>query len=122
MNSINIGSLDIVVTETPQSLRVVWKGEADERDPRKLLLPFLDEVTDRATAAGKKITLDFGELVFMNSACIGLAIAFLKALNEREVKVDVLYDTRHDWQTLSMKCTRTIFARTDNVKISDQAG
>lgn len=117
MDSIKIGSLDITLRDSAASIHVIWLGEADEREPRKMLLPFLEQVARRAMQEHKSVILDFSDLQFMNSACIGLVVAFLKALNGRNVQVEVRYNTAHDWQTLSMKCTRTIFARSESIAI-----
>jgi hypothetical protein len=122
MSFIQVGSLDIIVSDSGSSLHVAWRGEADERDPRRVIQPFLDDVAALAVDTGRQVVLDFADLQFMNSSCIGLTIQFLKTLQKANVKASVIYDTRHDWQTLSMKCTRTIFARYDNMSIVDRAG
>jgi anti-anti-sigma regulatory factor len=120
-DSIVTGNLEIKLVRSGTTLTLQWLGEADERDPAKVIRPFLDQIESLAFSANRQVTVDLSTLRFMNSSCIGIVTSFVRSLDERGVLVEVIYDTRQTWQVLSKRCTKTIFGRSERVTVVDRA-
>ncbi len=77
-NNLSIGNLEILLQTSPSHLRILWRGEADERNPAEVIRPFLDQGASSAVEQNRKIVIDLSALDFMNSSCIGLITNFIK--------------------------------------------
>lgn len=121
METLALGNFEIRALTTPETLRLEWSGEADDREPSKTVRPYLDQAASEASASGQKLVVDLTRLQFMNSASIGLVMSFVKSLQDSSAHVDLLYDTKIAWQILSCRCSKTIFGRAANVRVLDAA-
>ncbi len=106
--------LEIVVGTTSSEVTVTWRGASDSRTPLAFLSPLVDKIIE--VSNGRKVTVDFSRLDFMNSSTITSVIGLVKSLNETSPSVVVIF-ADVDWQRVHMRCMRTITRVLDNVRV-----
>ena len=121
-DAITVGNLEIRVQKKDGKIAVVWTGEAESADPSQEIRPFLEQSKTLASASTTAFTMDLSGVIFMNSACTGFLINFLRSLEELGLPLEVIYDTSVTWQIHSMRCSRAIFARSKCVTVTDRSG
>ena len=102
-------TLTIEVTEAGSSVRVLWKGKSDIREPGEKLVPFLKGLADRL--GQRRVTVDFRKFEYMNSATVSPIIQFIRRLDTNGATTVLVYDQLVDWQRVNFLCMKTI-ART----------
>lgn len=98
--------LHIRAHTTPGLLRLDWTGKSNSRDPGKLLLPYFDRVLNQALAENGAVQMHFEKLEYFNSSTIAALIQMINAAQEKKVKLELTYDAKLRWQTLSFDALR----------------
>lgn len=91
--------LTVEMTADESAVHTVWRGKSNERNPEEFVTPLLEKLA--AQCAGRVLILDFRELTFMNSSTITPVIRFLELYKERELPIEIRYDSTVHWQELS---------------------
>ena len=103
LGNLHTGELEIHTTADPAVLLLAWKGQATERDPNKVLGPYLAQISEKA-ASGHTVVLDISHMEFMNSASMMQLVNFLRLLSEKSVPTRVLFSDTLNWQRVSHQC------------------
>ncbi len=104
--------LTLEVEENKDSISIKWFGKSIDREPGKFITPVLANVLNKSSGRNKRITLDFRELVYMNSSTITPVIKVLDRAKRGTVQLDVLYDKSKKWQDLNFSALK-IFETAD---------
>ena len=115
MNDFNLGALRIITTIDEQTVTVRWIGQSDERDPSRLLTPYLNSIVDEVQ--GRNVTIEYQQLEFMNSSSVRVILQFIATLNMRGVNTTITYDSASAWQNASFKVLKTFCIRMSHVNI-----
>lgn len=100
----NLDSEDLKVevdASTPGRLRADFTGKSNSRDPGKVLKPWFDEVLTMAAHKKAQVVLHFEKLQYFNSSTIAALIQMLNAAQDKKVALELVYDGKLRWQTLS---------------------
>ncbi|MDQ3262390.1 MAG: hypothetical protein M3Y59_01835 [Myxococcota bacterium] len=76
-----------------------WTGKSNARDPAKVLIPFFDQVLQKA--AGQKVEMHFERLEHFNSSTIATLIHLINSASHSGVPLRIFYDPNLRWQSLS---------------------
>jgi hypothetical protein len=110
MESLAFGDLAIRVAapEPPAPIELVWTGQSNDRQPRKVLDPFLSGVIDEAAARSVGVESHFEGLEHFNSSTITAIIGFVQRARSRNVRLVLLFDKALRWQKLSFDAIRVL--------------
>jgi len=100
--------LEIGVSESANRIRLAWKGKSSARDPGMTLLPFFDEVIDRARRSNSQVDVDLRALEYFNSATLAAIIRALQRSKRAGVKVVVMFDGGVGWQARSCDALKVL--------------
>lgn len=114
-------NLEIQIEKEHLSLRLRWLGAAEANEKSGAVRQFLYTMKEQAVADGKKIILDFSHLDYMNTSFIGMVTNFVLAISDEKAQVEVVMDTKVNWQRFSYRAFATIFSQTDNVSVLDSS-
>lgn len=94
---------DLLIHETtaPGVLRHDWTGKSNSRDPGKVLKPFFDRALVQAQTEKRALQLHFEKLEYFNSSTMAALIQLMNAAQEKKVALELTYDGKLRWQTLS---------------------
>ncbi len=102
MKELLCGKLNIIVEDEPNNITMTWLGESREINPSSFLDPYLTEVvTQVKTKNNKSLVVDFTKLHTMNSSTVKPILLFIRLLEEKGVKAEILYDDKLSWQRAS---------------------
>jgi hypothetical protein len=107
MEPLVAGDLTIAVRAEPSEALVCdWTGKSNERQPAKVIAPYLDELL--AAAAGRSVPLEvhFEGLDHFNSSTITVLIRLIQNARARGVRLVFVYDQSLKWQRLSFDALR----------------
>jgi len=105
--------LNIEVTEDDDTINAIWKGKSIDREPGKFITPILTRMIKSSSDTGKRVTLNFRELAYMNSSTITPIIKILERAKRGSTRVTVFYNKSLKWQDLIFSAL-TIFKTKDN--------
>ena len=94
-------ALTLELEEQGDSINVAWTGKSTARNPGDFLSPILTEALGAARDGGRRLTLDFRALAYMNSSTITPVLRMLHEAKASDAKVTILYDASQRWQKLS---------------------
>ena len=95
--TLQLGDLEIEVGNS-STVRLVFRGKSNHREPDAVLRPLFHEVIKNATTNRTPVELHFEKLEFFNSSTITSVIHFIKDLRSRQIATQVTYDATHKWQ------------------------
>jgi hypothetical protein len=95
---------------TPALLRLSWRGSSRDRQPQRLLGPFLTEQIEQAQRAGCPVEMRFDRLEYFNSATVMAIVGAVRGAKAKGIAVRIVYDGSRDWQRLSFEPMR-VFAQ-----------
>ncbi|MFZ5468104.1 MAG: hypothetical protein ACOZIN_01595 [Myxococcota bacterium] len=104
----NLGDkeLSIEQQESGDELRLVWRGKSNDREPGRLLMPVLTQALGRSLAAGKRLTLDFTSLEYMNSSTFAPIVKMLDEATKGQGRVLLEFSQALRWQALSFSALK----------------
>ncbi len=111
------GELTLELVETPNELRLTWRGKSADRDPSRFLVPVLSEALDAARAAGLPLVMDFSALEYMNSSTFTPVVKALDESRRLSVPVVLEYSIARKWQALSFSALRTFETLDGRIKV-----
>ncbi len=111
------GELTLELVETPNELRLTWRGKSADRDPTRFLVPVLSEALTRAREAGMPLVMDFSALDYMNSSTFTPVVKALDESRRLSVPVVLEYSLARKWQALSFSALRTFETLDGRVKV-----
>lgn len=111
--------LSITVSRLGTNATMRWSGMCDAREPDSFLGPFLKRLTRELQ--GKKLTIDFREFEYMNSATVSPILQFIKTLDASDTPTVLVYDTRVAWQRINCQCMRAIARTLQHMQVEDSS-
>ena len=112
----------VEVINTPKSIKVLFNGEIDSKNPDSVFLPFFMNIHNQVIKNKfELVELDFGNLSFMNSGGIKTLIKWLtKAIisnSGKKYKFVILANSKIAWQESSLKMLAKLSPKLIEVKI-----
>jgi hypothetical protein len=102
MRALTSGDLRIEPDEAdPATIRLIWHGKSNHRQPAAILMPYFNEILDTASARGSAISMSFLPLEHLNSSTISCLIQLIQQAEQRGVKLALEYNPLVRWQALS---------------------
>jgi hypothetical protein len=121
MNNLEAGDLTVHVSvPAAGAIRLDWLGKSNNREPGKILAPFLREVTQKAVEQGElvetrpTVEMHFERLEHFNSSTITAIIQFIQTSRASGVALVISFDGQQKWQRLSFDALR-IFDKNDGL-------
>ena len=110
MEGLVAGDLRIDVEEGPPQggVRLWWRGKSNDRQPGKVLGPYLAHVLDAATQRQIGVEMHFEQLDHFNSATITSIVQAIQDARSRGVRLVLIYDKALKWQKLSFEALRVL--------------
>ena len=115
MNSLEMEGLKLELTEKSSKVILMWKGKSRHMNPAMILDPYFSEILD--ILANKEFTMDFSQLVTMNSSTVPPILSFIKELEEKRINTEIKYDSSLGWQSASFIPISTITRDYKYVKV-----
>lgn len=116
---LSVGSLHIeLLRESPEQLRMVWRGRSEDRDPADYLNPFL--ISSIEVLSDELLVCDFRELEYINSSTIPPILRMIKKLHIDGKSARIVYDSNSSWQTASFTAFRIITDTMNLIEISGE--
>ena len=94
--------LSITVRCEGDSATVVWSGMSEIQSPELSVGPFLKSLAPRLQ--GKKVTMDFRELEYINSATLQPILSLIKELDDNRIDTVIKYDKAMESQRITFRC------------------
>ncbi len=115
MSDFSSGELLIKIEDRGDDVIMEWTGRSRDRDPSGLLLPFFDELV--AKTIGKKLKIDFQNLISMNSSTVPPIVELVKNLEKNNITTEIQYNAESEWQKASFKALETVVMGFECVKV-----
>jgi hypothetical protein len=95
-------------------MKLVWRGKSSDRQPSRVLTPYLSRAV--TAAAGKRVGMElhFEGLEHFNSSTVTSIIQLVQEARSNGVKLSMVYDPRLKWQRLSFDALR-VFVKGDGL-------
>lgn len=108
MDTIVLGELSATFDRSDAgAMRVRFGGKSSSRDAGKVLAPVFDRaLATAATGEARGLEIHFSGLEYFNSSTIAALVQFIRAAQERGLKLTVFYDGRQKWQAMSFDALR----------------
>jgi hypothetical protein len=110
--------LCVQISRSGEQLCVSLLGVSDSRSPSVFLNPVIEQVVQGAQ--GTPVTIDFTGLEYMNSATVTPLINLIKALDDAQCSVLVLFSGA-DWQRTHLQCLHAISRTMSNVRVQGRS-
>jgi hypothetical protein len=118
MDNLATGDLKIeVVSESTEGgvpIRLHWTGKSNDRQPSKVLTPFLSSALALAHARAQSLELHFERLEHFNSSTVTTIIQLVQEARQKGVKLALVFDPTLKWQRLSFDALR-VFVKGDGL-------
>jgi hypothetical protein len=82
-------------------LAIRMTGKSASREAGKVLAPMLDRALELARTESRLLSMRFEALEYFNSSTIAALVQFIRAAQEAGVSLEVVYDSRQKWQSMS---------------------
>ncbi len=107
MDTIQLGDLTAALDkENAGALRVRLSGRSSSREAGKTLAPLFDRVLSEAKGERRTLALHFEGLEYFNSSTIAALVQFIRAAQDMNVPLSVVYDGAQRWQSMSFDALR----------------
>jgi hypothetical protein len=102
MDEIVVGELRAsLARDGADTLVVRFSGRSASREADVELAPLFGRVTALARDERRAVVLRFEALEYFNSSTIAALVRFIRAAQEAGVALEIVYDARQRWQTMS---------------------
>jgi hypothetical protein len=107
MENLIAGDLKIELVDSQSgSMKLMWRGKSNDRQPGKILHPYFRDVLERAATQKVPIELHFESLEHFNSSTITALIQFIQETKSKGIKLSISYSAALKWQKLSFDALR----------------
>jgi hypothetical protein len=93
--------LTLVLSHTPDAVRLEWKGVSMAREPAQFVSPILSRALDLGLQTQKKVVIDFQQMEYLNSSTLSPVIRTLEHARRGQNQLTVVYSKTLKWQALS---------------------
>lgn len=114
MRELVVGDLRIGLHENPDPL-IEWSGVSLTPNPNPEISAFFSTLVD--DLRGKKVTIDFIQLEYLNSIVVIAIIKLLQLLNSEFIETEVLYDKNSHWQVSAFKALESLASMMKNISV-----
>jgi hypothetical protein len=98
-------------------IQLHWTGKSNDRQPARVLSPYLRNVLEHAAAAGRSVEMHFERIVHFNSSTISALIEFILDAKGKGVGLDIVYDGNLKWQRLSFDTLKKVTAKDSAIQL-----
>lgn len=96
------------------SVVLVWRGRSTDRQPARIILPYVTPCFERALHRKVPLRMHFELLDHMNSSTITAIIQIIQEARTRGTKLVLSYDPSKRWQKLGFEALR-VFVKDDGL-------
>lgn len=115
MDNFKVEDLEIKISGTGSDFQMKWSGRSESRNPGEILNPYLDGLMK--SLSGKKLTVDYCSLEYMNSSTVPPIIRFVKNCDTNNIETTINYKKDSEWQSASFKPLQTVCTLLKKVKV-----
>ncbi len=109
MEDLVFGELRLRVDASrPSALAVVWEGKSVDRQPGKVLDPYLEALVASAKDGQRSLEMRFERIEHFNSSTITSLIGLVQRARASAVPLSLVYDKSLKWQRLSFDALRVL--------------
>ena len=110
METLEFGDLTIEVVPSAaiEPIQLAWCGKSNDRQPGKVLDPYLGALLQEATAAGRSVEMRFEALEHMNSSTLTAIIGAVQPARHLRVPLAIVFDRSLKWQKLGFDALRVL--------------
>ncbi|MCE9600347.1 MAG: hypothetical protein K8S54_20485 [Spirochaetia bacterium] len=108
LDNLTMTDFEIEATLDGSTIELTWKGAIHAPNPEDFLDPYFETVVLEAGKSRQSIRCNFVPLEYMNSASIPPLIALLRALAEKGIKGEFIYDSNRKVQAASFRALDVI--------------
>jgi hypothetical protein len=101
VENFKLDSLRIDATDNGMHLSLRWLGKSRDRQPVKVLGPFLSSAIDDAKGRGGKVAMHFEDLEYLNSGTVMAIVQTIHRAKKVGVPLEISYSDALEWQRLS---------------------
>ena len=94
---------------------ISWHGSSELQDPSDSIGGFLHSLIP--AIRGKRVTMDFRLLEYMNSATLQPLLRIMREYNVSDVFTEILYDANVEWQRILFRSVAAISTTLANVSV-----
>ncbi|HVH43623.1 MAG TPA: hypothetical protein VM925_14810 [Labilithrix sp.] len=87
-------------------LELSWEGTSREREPGKLLLPYLTAAMAWSSERNVGVEMRFDKLEFFNSATVMVIVKMIHLARSKGIRMRLTYASDVEWQSLSFRPMR----------------
>jgi len=110
MRDLIVGDLKIRAEDGSHGIVLSWRGKSIERQPAKVLGPYLVLAVREAASSGSLLELRFERLEHFNSSTVAVLIQLIQDCKQSGVRLSFVYDASQNWQKLSFEALQ-VFVR-----------
>lgn len=114
IKTVKYGSLILLIENFDDRTILEWNGESNDKRPSEMLMPFFKNFIKRLD---KILVIKFDKLEYMNSSTIHPLILFIKKLNEKNIKTDIIYNKNSKWQKVSFEAMKNLTKVLKNITV-----
>lgn len=115
LRDLKVDELHIRVVGEGDGVRMEWLGKSRMKNPGEILDPYLASIAREL--AGKRLTVDFTDIEYMNSSTIPSIIDFADLLNENRITAAFVYDKSEKWQAASFEAIGVVMKGMETVSL-----
>jgi hypothetical protein len=118
MENLNADTLtiELMLGDASTPVQIVWRGKSGDRNPSKILGPYLSKVVAAANERKVPLEVHFEKLEYFNSATITAIVGMIQDARARSVRLSLVYDPKLQWQRLSFDALR-VFAKDGQMEL-----
>lgn len=119
MQDLDAGDLKITVQVGADKgpIQLHWTGKSNDRQPGRILTPFLLSVMEQAAGQSRSLEMHFERIAHFNSSTITALIEFIQQAKTRGVSLDIVYDANLKWQRLSFDTLKKVTAKDIGIQL-----
>lgn len=96
------------------SLVLEWRGRSTDRQPARVILPFITLCLERALHLEVPLRMHFEHLDHMNSSTVTAVIQVIQEARARSTRLVLVYSAEKRWQKLGFEALR-VFVKDDGL-------
>lgn len=106
--------IEVVYDNDKKNIELIWRGKSIDLKPDIFLIPFFEEAILELKGNKYSLSINFFNLVYMNSSTINSLIFLVKKLSEEKIRSKIIYNRDLKWQSLNFS-TFNVFVTEDGL-------
>lgn len=101
-------TIEVEPSASGEPIQLVWRGKSNDRQPGKVLDPYLAAALSEASAEGRALEMRFSALEHFNSSTLTAIIGAVQKARHLRVPLTIVFDRSIKWQKLGFDALRVL--------------